>query len=110
MNTKSILDKCKVWFFSTAEEDILHEEIEERDFDSYSNLITRGEEPFEMADEDHEFIRGEVKNNRRMINEVRVRVSRIDERTSFIAKLIFGMFIGIIVSVGGGLILAWVMM
>lgn len=110
MDSRSFIDKCRVWFTSTADKDILEEELEELRLDQYGSLLRSGEEPTEMADPEHEFIREEVRNNRRMINEVRVRVSRVDERTSFIAKIVFGVFIAMLVSIGGGLILAFAFM
>jgi len=53
--------------------------------------------------------RGErVDNNTKMIYENRNRIVRIDERTAFIARIVFTLLITFVVSVGAGLLIAFV--
>lgn len=53
--------------------------------------------------------RGErVDNNRAMIYENRNRIVRIDERTAFIARIVFTLLVTFVVSVGAGLLIAFI--
>lgn len=103
--------KLRIYFFSADQGDLLEGETRKR----HSEVIIpeadfkRGEpEQYAMTDPDHEVLREEVKANRRRLNETRIWLSRIDERTAFIARIIFVLFMAFIVSVGAGLVLAFV--
>lgn len=46
-----------------------------------------------------------VDQNRQLIFQTRVKVNRIDERTAFMVRLLFTMFIAFIVSAGAGILM-----
>lgn len=105
----SIRDRCRLWFFSAAEDDMLYEDVSNKyaEIDLPDLQLRGGEgENTSMSDPDHDVIREEVRANRKTLNETRVWVSRIDERTAFIARIVFALFVSFIAAVGAGLVLA----
>lgn len=108
MVLSNLRSKIRIWFFSTASEDIMNFPLEELTYDEYERrALLRSDGESAMSNPDHSVIREEVKTNREMIHSMRVRVSRIDERTAFQSKILFGLFLSIVVSIGAGLVLAF---
>ena len=106
-NKNGLLDKYRVWFFPAQPEEVELEETEEA-IRSTFGVMTRGDdEGGDKAGTD--LNTGRIYENRRMIWENRKRLVRIDERTAFIARIIFVLFIALIVSIGSGLVVAYVM-
>lgn len=100
--------KIRIWFWSTAEEDIMLLPIEDKTPTEITNqAITRNGEQHRMADPDHDVLREEVMTNREMVNNMRIRISQIDERTAFMAKILFGLFISVVAGTAAGVILAF---
>lgn len=109
MLLSTLRDKARIWFYSTAEAEVMNLPIEELTYEEYEKrALLRNDAGDMMGDPDHNVIREEVRSNREMIHNMRVRVSRIDERTAFQSKILFGLFLAIVGSIGAGLVIAFI--
>lgn len=124
----NLRERCKLWFFSSAENNILDgdEEYADKGFepdtennhasmtgggedvidDHEETLMRGGEDKGEKKDNPSDFIKEEIRTNRKMIYETRNWIGRIDERTAFIARIVFAMFVSFIVAVAAGVLLS----
>jgi len=109
-------ERWEIWF--NAEEPItgaykLSDEGEQKD-----ETLTRGgqhggggslpeDTDGPIDDTEHRRMRDRISENESRSTENRRRVIRIDERTAFIARIVFALFVTFIVSVGVGLLLAF---
>ena len=95
-------NRVKVWFFQTD----LGEDDKEDKFSSYDSYREKGNEMSDGRDDGRSGMEKQVNDNTAMTHENRKRIVRIDERTAFIARIIFALFIGFLVSLGAGLTIA----
>lgn len=93
MFNMDIRDKYRVYFLPQSSTHSSSDDVEGR---SYS--MGEGEE--DRLDGLDEYGIERVDENRKMINDNANRIVRIDERTAFMARILFGMLIAMIASVG----------
>lgn len=110
MVLKSVREKARIWFNSSADEDLYLLQIQDKSPSEVTEgtMLRGGGEQQIMNDPDHDVLRKEVMTNREMVNNIRIRISQIDERTAFMSKVLFGLLIAVVGGVAVGLILAFV--
>lgn len=109
------LSKCKskshVYFQKTDPEELLEEDVGRwRGGPPHSGSVTGSDNLPQGEDQDDVEKRENASqmavDNRGLIYENRQRLVRVDERTAFIAKIVFGLFLAFVGAVGAGLLLA----
>lgn len=101
-----LVDRCRVWFFPTRPKElrIKVEEGEDGDVVVDDRLPHTVTEP-PPSDEDVDITKTD--RNRELIHQNAKRITRIDERTAFIARIVFALFVAFFVSLGAGIAVTW---
>lgn len=95
-------EKYRVWFHQT---DLSEDDIEDK-FSGYNSYSKEGNQMSDGSSDRSGEMEKQVNDNTAMTHENRKRIVRIDERTAFIARIIFALFIGFLVALAGGLTVA----
>ena len=102
--------RWQIWFHTTNPE-VLVEDDKPDSFkdkiDRESEIVTRGGEDQSGKTSRVQKTKELADDNRSLIYENRQRLARVDERTAFIAKLVFGLFIAFLGATGAGLLVAF---
>lgn len=100
-------ERVKIWFWpANVTSDEYKSELERDKVETPLKDREGGQMDDSAGEQSNSKIDNRVSKNTEMTHENRHRIIRIDERTAFIAKIIFALFIAFVVAVGAGMFLA----